>query len=52
MVSPIGTLAYKDKVFTVNGGRIGEVTHMLYDELTGIQWGKIEDKYGWTQLVD
>ena len=52
VVSPIGTLAYKDKVFTVNGGRIGEVTHMLYDELTGIQWGKIEDKYGWTQLVD
>ena len=52
VVSPIGTLAYKDDVFTVNGGKIGEVTHMLYDELTGIQWGKIEDKYGWTQLVD
>ena len=47
VVSPIGTLAYKDDVFTVNGGKIGEVTHMLYDTLTGIQWGKIEDPYGW-----
>ena len=28
--------------------KIGEVTQMLYDTLTGIQWGKIEDQFGWT----
>ena len=32
----------------VLGFAIGEVTQMLYDTLTGIQWGKIEDPYGWT----
>ncbi len=48
VVSPIGELSYKGKVFTVNGGKIGEVTQHLYDTLTGIQWGKIEDKFGWT----
>ena len=47
VISPIGKLAYKDKTYIVNGGEIGEVTHMLYDTLTGIQWGKIEDPYGW-----
>jgi len=25
---------------------------MLYDTLTAIQWGKIEDKYGWIVPVD
>jgi branched-chain amino acid aminotransferase len=39
---------YKDEKFTVNGGKIGEVSQFLYDTLTGIQWGKIEDTYGWT----
>ena len=51
VVSPIGELCYKDNVFTVNGGKIGEVTQMLYDTLTGIQWGKLDDTFGWTQLI-
>ncbi len=51
VVSPIGELSYKGKKFTVNEGKIGEVTQKLYDTLTGIQWGKVEDKFGWTCLV-
>jgi len=47
VVSPIGKLAYKDKEYIVSGGKIGEVTQMLYDTLTGIQWSKIEDTFGW-----
>ncbi len=52
VVSPIGELKYKDKKFTVNNGEIGPVTQHLYDTLTGIQWGKIEDKFGWTYPLD
>ena len=48
VVSPIGELAYKGKKFIINEGKIGEVTQHLYDTLTGIQWGKIEDKFNWT----
>ena len=48
VVSPIGELAYNGEKYAVNGGQIGEVTQMLYDTLTGIQWGKIDDPYGWT----
>ncbi len=48
VVSPIGELCYKGEKFTVSGGKIGAVTQHLYDTLTGIQWGKVEDSFGWT----
>lgn len=51
VVSPIGKLAYLDKEYIVSGGKIGEVTQMLYDTLTGIQWGKLADPFGWTETV-
>ena len=51
VISPIGELCYKDRPYTVNRGEIGPLTHMLYDTLTGIQWGKIPDPYGWTVEV-
>ncbi len=51
VISPIGELKYGDKVMTVNNGKIGEVSQMLYDTLTGIQWGKIPDTMGWIQTV-
>ena len=30
---------------------IGELSQHLYDTVTGIQWGEIEDKFGWTVEV-
>ena len=52
VVSPIGELCYKDHKYTINNGEIGPVTQHLYDTLTGIQWGKTEDKFGWTYPID
>ena len=51
VVSPIGKLAYGDKEYVVSGGQIGEVTQKLYDTLTGIQWGKLEDTFGWVYKI-
>ncbi len=51
VVSPIGSLAYKGEVFTVSGGEIGPVAQDLYDTLTGIQWGRVEDLYGWSHVI-
>ena len=51
VVSPIGSLAYKGQVFTVSGGNIGPVAQDLYDTLTGIQWGRVEDPYGWSHVI-
>ena len=47
VVSPIGRLMYRDVEYNINGEKIGEVTQKLYDILTGIQWGKTEDRFGW-----
>ncbi|MDO4749171.1 MAG: branched-chain amino acid aminotransferase [Eubacteriales bacterium] len=47
VISPIGELCYKGKKYAVNNGEIGETTQHLYDTLTGIQWGKIADEFGW-----
>ena len=51
VISPIGELNYKDVAYTVNEGKIGALSQKLYDELTGIQWGKVEDTFGWTEPV-
>ena len=49
VISPIGELCYKDVKYIINDGKIGEVTAHLYDTITGIQWGRLPDKYGWTK---
>ena len=51
VVSPIGKLAYGDKEYEVGGGKIGAVTQELYDTLTGIQWGKVEDTFNWVYKI-
>ncbi len=48
IISSVGELTWKDKKIVVNGGKMGDLTQELYDELTGIQYGTREDKYGWT----
>lgn len=52
VISPIGTLKINDKVTVINNNKIGDISKRLYDELTGIQWGKIEDTRGWTVKID
>ena len=47
VISPVGKLRYRDDVMTIGDGGIGELTQKLYDTLTGIQWGRLEDPMGW-----
>ena len=51
VISPVGEMGWEDRHTVIHGGTIGELTQRLYDTLTGIQWGKIEDPYGWTVKV-
>ncbi|MBE7026284.1 MAG: branched-chain amino acid aminotransferase [Ruminococcaceae bacterium] len=48
VISPVGKLRFKDDVMTINNNEIGPVSQKLYDTITGIQWGKCEDTFGWT----
>ena len=51
VISPVGHLKWGDKVMEINDNKIGDISQRLYDTLTGIQWGKIEDTFGWTVEV-
>ena len=48
VISPVGKLRYINDVMEINNNEIGALSQKLYDTLTGIQWGKCEDEFGWT----
>ena len=48
VISPVGTLRYGDEVMEIAGGGIGPLSQKLYDTVTGIQTGRLEDTFGWT----
>ena len=52
VISPVGKLRYKDEVMTIGGGAIGPVSQKLYDTVTGIQLGRLEDPFGWRVVVE
>jgi len=47
VISPVGVLGHKDKRLVLNGGKAGPMARRIFDELTGIQHGRIPDKHGW-----
>lgn len=51
VISPIGHLKWGDDIMEINKGEIGPISQRLYDTMTGIQWGKIKDEFGWTVEV-
>jgi len=51
IVSPVGHLRYEDEIFQISDGGIGTLSQRLYDTVTGIQLGELEDTYGWTVEV-
>ena len=51
VISPVGEIKWGDKVMNVNNGMIGDVSQQIYNELTSIQWGKIEGPKGWSVEV-
>ncbi len=47
IIAPIGSINYQGKDVTFSEGSIGNVTETLYDALTAIQFGTVEDEFGW-----
>jgi branched-chain amino acid aminotransferase len=48
VISPVGRIGYKGADYTIAGGNTGALAQRLYDEITGIQYGRREDPFGWT----
>lgn len=52
VINPIGEFRYAGGSATVGDGGPGETTMAMREELTGIQYGRVEDRHGWlTRLV-
>lgn len=51
VISPVGELRWENHIMPVQDGGIGEVSQKVYDTLTGIQLGKVEDTNNWTVEV-
>jgi len=51
IVSPVGLFYFKGAEYTINGGRIGQVTEKLYNEILQIQYGEKEDPFGWRMKI-
>ncbi len=51
IITPTGSLNYKDKDYIINNKEIGELTQKLYDFLIGIQYGLHPDEYEWMEFI-
>ena len=47
VISPVGQITYKGQDYIVAGGKMGDISRRLYNELIGIQYGLKEDPHGW-----
>ncbi|MCF7805046.1 MAG: branched-chain amino acid aminotransferase [Candidatus Marinimicrobia bacterium] len=52
VISPVGKIQHRDKTISINGHNIGPFAKRLYDEITGIQYGNVEDRFGWIRKVE
>jgi branched-chain amino acid aminotransferase len=47
VICPVASIGYRDEIFEVAKAPPGELTLRLYDEITGIQYGKRRDTHDW-----
>jgi branched-chain amino acid aminotransferase len=49
VISPIGELATKGRKLALSGGKPGELTQRLFQEISSIQYGDTPDSFGWVE---
>jgi branched-chain amino acid aminotransferase len=52
VITPIGQLKSAEFVIGSEDAAPGELTMSLREELTGIQYGRVEDRHGWMTRLD
>ncbi len=52
VIAPVGRLRYREHDLTIRDGQPGPLARHLYDELTGLQYGRRPDPYGWTRTIE
>lgn len=52
VISPVGILRCHGEDLVINNNEMGKITSYLYDQITGIQYGKNTDEFGWIVKVN
>ena len=51
IIAPVGAIAYQGSDHEIGSGKGGQMTGWLYDQITGIQHGDVEDRFDWCRVV-
>ena len=51
VISPVGQITYEGKDHVIAGGKMGELSQRLYDEIVAIQYAEKPDPYGWVEKI-
>lgn len=51
VISPVGSLYYKEHSIIINNEKTGALSQQLFDELQAIQYGHQEDPHGWVEML-
>lgn len=51
VISPVGELCYKGERMVINGGKTGPFAQKMYDHITGLHYGEVEDTLGFVEEV-
>jgi branched-chain amino acid aminotransferase len=51
VISPVGQITYKGADYIVAGGKMGDLSMKLYNEIMAIQYGEKDDPFGWRMKI-
>jgi len=51
VISPVKEIHHNGETITIGNGTVGPAARKLFDTITGIQYGEIEDRHGWTHPI-
>jgi len=51
VISPVGHMKFDGREITIGDGGVGPISARLFKELMDIQYGRAEDRFGWTLPV-
>lgn len=52
VISPVGLIHHQGKTITLDQENVGPFAQKTFDTITGIQYGKLDDPFGWVHPVE
>jgi len=52
VIAPVGKFEFDQQIVTINDNQSGPVATRLFNTLTDIQYGRVQDPYGWTLRIN